>query len=99
MLQQLARFEVDGVTLEADVTIPQDATGLVLFVHGSGSSRHSARNQYVARSLREHRLGTVLTDLLTASEERVDSMTGHLRFDIGFLARRVVAIVDQLRQD
>jgi putative phosphoribosyl transferase len=93
------QFNIDNVTLEADVDVPPDSIGLVLFVHGSGSSRHSPRNQYVAKSLREHRLGTVLADLLTASEEGIDRMTGHLRFDIGFLARRVIALLDELREE
>jgi pimeloyl-ACP methyl ester carboxylesterase len=93
------QFNIDNVTLEADADVPPDSIGLVLFVHGSGSSRHSPRNQYVAKSLRERRLGTVLADLLTASEEGIDRMTGHLRFDIGFLARRVIALLDELREE
>ena len=91
------RFDVDGIQIDADVSIPQDAAGLVLFVHGSGSSRHSPRNQFVARQLRGVGLGTVLMDLLTAEEERSDQFSGHLRFDIGFLARRVATVIDQLR--
>jgi putative phosphoribosyl transferase len=71
----------------------------VLFAHGSGSSRHSPRNQYVARVLRKRSLGTVLVDLLTASEEEVDAHTGHLRFDIGLLADRLAGILDLLRED
>ena len=99
MEHQLTQFDVDNVTLEADVDVPADSIGVVLFVHGSGSSRHSPRNQYVGRSLREHKLGTVLTDLLTVPEEHLDCMTGHLTFDIGFLSRRVIAILDELRQE
>ena len=91
------RFNVDGIHIDADVAIPPGAAGLVLFVHGSGSSRHSPRNQFVATQLRGVGLGTVLMDLLTPDEERADQFSGHLRFDIGFLARRVAAIVDQLR--
>ena len=71
---------------------------VVLFVHGSGSSRHSPRNQFVAERLRAHRLGTVLTDLMTPAEERADQFTGRLRFDIPFLAGRVIAVVDALRR-
>jgi pimeloyl-ACP methyl ester carboxylesterase len=97
--QQLEKFEVDGVTLEADVMTTPAATGVVLFVHGSGSSRHSSRNQYVARVLQQRSLDTVLMDLLTPEEERADRFTGHLRFDIEFLARRVVGVVDQLRDE
>jgi pimeloyl-ACP methyl ester carboxylesterase len=97
--QQLEQFEVDGVTLEADVITTPAATGVVLFVHGSGSSRHSSRNQYVARVLQQQALDTVLMDLLTPEEEQAEVFTGHLRFDIELLARRVVGVVDQLRDE
>jgi putative phosphoribosyl transferase len=92
------QFEVDGARLDADVSITPGATGLVVFVHGSGSSRHSLRNQYVAQRLRERGLDTVLMDLLTLREERIDQFSGELRFDISLLSRRVVAVVDQMRQ-
>lgn len=95
---QIVRFNAGGVSLDADVSLPGDAAGMVLFVHGSGSSRHSTRNQFVAQHLRAQRLGTVLMDLLTADEERADQFTGHLRFDIPFLARRVSAVVDEMRR-
>ena len=91
------RFNVGGVHIDADVSVPADATGIVLFVHGSGSSRHSPRNQFVAANLRAEGLGTVLMDLLTPAEERSDQFSGHLRFDILFLAKRVIAVVDDLR--
>jgi pimeloyl-ACP methyl ester carboxylesterase len=91
------RFNVGGVYIDADVSVPADATGIVLFVHGSGSSRHSPRNQFVAANLREQGLGTVLMDLLTPAEERSDQFSGHLRFDILFLAKRVIAVVDDMR--
>jgi putative phosphoribosyl transferase len=68
--------------------------GIVLFAHGSGSSRHSPRNRQVATRLNEAGLGTVLIDLLTQDEEQVDRTTGQHRFDIGLLARRVIAAVD-----
>jgi pimeloyl-ACP methyl ester carboxylesterase len=99
MKQQLEKFEVDGVTLDADVITTPAAAGVVLFVHGSGSSRHSSRNQYVARILQRRGFDTVLMDLLTQGEEQVDRFTGHLRFDIEFLARRVVGVIDQLRDE
>jgi pimeloyl-ACP methyl ester carboxylesterase len=95
--QQLEKFDVNGVTLEADVITTPAATGVVLFVHGSGSSRHSSRNQSVARVLQQRGFDTVLMDLLTPEEEQADRFTGHLRFDIEFLARRVVGVVYQLR--
>jgi len=84
------------VTLEGDLEVPPGAHGVVLFAHGSGSSRHSPRNRLVAASLRRARLGTLLLDLLTADEERADEFTRHLRFDIGMLAERLVAAADWL---
>jgi pimeloyl-ACP methyl ester carboxylesterase len=91
-------IEAAGVTLEADVVVPDGARGVVLFAHGSGSSRHSPRNRMVAAQLREHRVATVLADLLTPGEEAWDAQTGALRFDIGLLAGRVTALVDWARQ-
>ncbi|MGA7733626.1 MAG: alpha/beta hydrolase, partial [Chloroflexia bacterium] len=84
-------IEAGGITLEGNLSVPEGATGVVLFAHGSGSSRHSRRNRYVARVLNEAGLATLLMDLLTAEEERIDAVTGHLRFDIGFLAGRLVS--------
>lgn len=81
-----------GVTLGASVALPREASGLVIFAHGSGSSRHSPRNQYVARVLREAGLGTLLFDLLTAEEEQAEAYTRHLRFNIPFLAERLVGV-------
>jgi putative phosphoribosyl transferase len=83
---------LNGVTLGASVTVPRKASGLVIFAHGSGSSRHSPRNQYVAGVLGEAGLGTLLFDLLTAEEERADACTRHLRFNIPFLAGRLVGV-------
>src|SRR6266403_5756660 len=77
-------------TLEGNLTIPDDATVLVLFVHGSGSSRHSPRNQFVARILNEAGLATLLFDLLTQEEEAIDMQTRELRFNIHLLAERLV---------
>jgi dienelactone hydrolase len=85
-----------GVRLTADVVIPADATGIVLFAHGSGSSRRSPRNRAVADVLNQHALATVLVDLLTPEEEQLDIQTAELRFDIDNLARRLVGIVDWL---
>jgi len=86
-------------TLEGSLHIPDRAQGVVLFAHGSGSSRHSPRNRYVAGVLRDAGLATLLTDLLTPAEEAVDVRTQHLRFDIPFLARRLAAATDWLMQD
>jgi putative phosphoribosyl transferase len=85
-----------GVHLEGIISIPEDAKGLVLFVHGSGSSRHSPRNQYVAQTLQEGGLATLLFDLLTAQEEEIDQRTRHLRFDIDLLARRTAGALEWL---
>ena len=84
------------VSLEGGLGLPAGARGIVLFAHGSGSSRHSPRNRFVAQALREARLATLLMDLLTADEEAEDARTGHLRFDIALLARRLVGATDWL---
>jgi putative phosphoribosyl transferase len=86
-----------GVTLDGDLDVPVGARGLVIFAHGSGSSRRSPRNQFVARALQSRDMATLLTDLLTADEDAVDRRTAHLRFDIELLARRLVAIIDWTR--
>lgn len=80
------------VQLGGELIIPTNASGLAIFAHGSGSSRHSPRNQFVARVLREAGLGTLLFDLLTAEEERAELHTRHLRFNIRFLSERLVAV-------
>src|SRR6266404_7501071 len=79
-----------SVQLSGDLSIPAGARGLVVFAHGSGSSRHSPRNQFVARTIREAGVGTLLFDLLTKDEEALDEHTAHLRFDIGMLAERLI---------
>ncbi|MFC0004961.1 dienelactone hydrolase family protein [Micromonospora siamensis] len=89
-----ALIPVAGDGLPADLVIPDDPVGMVLFAHGSGSSRKSPRNTAVARVLHERALATVLVDLLTEAEDRVDARTAELRFDIGMLADRLAAIVD-----
>lgn len=80
----------DGVILTGDLTVPIGAGGIVLFAHGSGSSRHSPRNRFVADAIQAAGSGTLLFDLLTAEEESEDERDGHLRFDIELLARRLV---------
>jgi putative phosphoribosyl transferase len=94
--QQSVAIPTTGVTLEADVVVPEPALGMVLFAHGSGSGRHSPRNRYVAGELQKAGLATVLADLLTPQEEQVDARTGALRFDISLLGERVVALTDWL---
>ncbi|HVW84171.1 MAG TPA: dienelactone hydrolase family protein [Bryobacteraceae bacterium] len=85
---------VGKVHVAADLSLPQDATGLVLFAHGSGSSRHSPRNRHVAEVLNRGSIGTILADLLTEDEEAVDLQTAELRFDIDLLTRRLIGITD-----
>src|SRR5919204_5348764 len=93
------------IKLEADLTIPSNnnndkySKGIVLFAHGSGSSRHSPRNKYVAEVLQNADIATLLIDLLTEQEEEVDVHTRHLRFDIGLLAQRLIGATDWLKQN
>jgi dienelactone hydrolase len=82
------------VTLAGDLAIPADSRGIVLFAHGSGSSRHSPRNRQVASVLQDGGLATLLMDLLTEEEEAIDLRTRHLRFDIELLAERLVGALD-----
>ena len=93
-IDQEVTIAVDNIRLQGNLHIPEKAKGLVVFAHGSGSSRHSSRNCYVAEVLNEHQLGTLLIDLLSAEEEHVDLQTRHLRFDIPLLANRLVGIVN-----
>ena len=88
-----------AAVLQGDLIIPAGAQSVVLFAHGSGSSRHSPRNQFVARTIREAGVGTLLFDLLTPEEEAIDSRTGHLRFDIGLLAGRLIDATYWLKGD
>ena len=89
-------LSVAGGTLPGDVVIPAGSTGIVLFAHGSGSSRSSPRNRHVARLLQEAGFATLLFDLLTAEEEVLDLRTASLRFDIGLLARRLIEVTNQV---
>jgi putative phosphoribosyl transferase len=90
------RIPCGGVTLEGALAVPPGANGVVVFAHGSGSSRHSPRNQFVARVIRESGNGTLLFDLLTAEEEIEDNVTRSLRFDIGLLASRLAEVTSWL---
>ena len=89
----------EAATLEGNLTIPKGAEGIVVFAHGSGSSRHSPRNQYVAKVLNDAGLATLLTDLLTSQEEEVDVVTREFRFNIELLAKRLIAVTDWLIQN
>ncbi len=90
------KIPAEQARLQGDLVVPAGAGGIVVFAHGSGSSRLSPRNRYVADVLRQAGMATLLMDLLTADEETVDARTGHLRFDIPLLARRLVAATDWL---
>jgi len=92
------QVRVGPVTLDGTLAIPAGARGAVLFAHGSGSSRHSPRNRFVARALQEGGLATLLFDLLTREEEAADVRGGLLRFDIGLLAERLAGATDWLQQ-
>jgi putative phosphoribosyl transferase len=97
--EQILRLTLAPATLEGALRMPEGATGLVLFAHGSGSSRHSPRNRYVAQALNEGGLATLLIDLLTSAEEHEDDRTARLRFDIHLLAERVIGTSDWLLQN
>jgi putative phosphoribosyl transferase len=90
MLTDQVTIPMGAIRLEGELVIPSDAKGIVLFAHGSGSSRHSPRNQYVARVLHEAGIATLLFDLLTQEEEELEAYTRHLRFNIPLLAGRLV---------
>jgi dienelactone hydrolase len=93
-LEKLVHIKADSVTLEGALAIPEDGRGMVLFAHGSGSSRHSPRNNYVARELRAVGLGALLIDLLTEEEDRIYQT----RFDIDLLTRRLLAATEWLKE-
>lgn len=98
-IKEVISIPTGQVELEGELIIPSEAKGVVLFAHGSGSSRFSPRNQFVAQFLRENQLGTLLIDLLTAEEEKIDLMTREIRFDIELLANRLLGITKWLLQD
>jgi dienelactone hydrolase len=98
MDERAVRVAAGPVTLDGDLSVPDGARGVVLFAHGSGSSRLSPRNRRVARLLNEAKLATLLVDLLTAGEEAIDQRTGRLRFDIALLAKRLIGATDWLTQ-
>jgi putative phosphoribosyl transferase len=96
--ERVVRVVAGPVTLEGNLTLPAGARGVVLFAHGSGSSRLSPRNRYVARLLNEGKLATLLIDLLTPDEAVIDVQSAHLRFDIRLLAERLIGATDWLTQ-
>jgi putative phosphoribosyl transferase len=94
--QSSVRISVPPVVLDGSLALPAGARGVVLFAHGSGSSRHSPRNRYVAETLHQGGVGTLLFDLLTQEEEEIDARTAELRFDIPLLTQRLVGATDWL---
>ncbi len=96
--ERVVRIPAGPLTLDGNLVLPEGARALVLFAHGSGSSRHSPRNRHVARLLNEAKLATLLVDLLTMEEEQIDRRTAHLRFDIALLAERLVQATDWLSE-
>jgi putative phosphoribosyl transferase len=96
--EQSVQIPAGEALLHGELMLPRDARAIVLFAHGSGSSRHSPRNQFVARVIREAGIATLLFDLLTAEEESVDVYTRHLRFDIDLLAERLVGATNWLEE-
>jgi dienelactone hydrolase len=98
IIDRPVRLQIGNVVLDGNLSVPEDAIGIVLFAHGSGSSRHSPRNRFVARELQAGRLGTLLMDLLTRAEEAVDLQTAELRFDINLLAERLIGATDWLTE-
>jgi putative phosphoribosyl transferase len=97
--EQLVQVSVGQAILEGNLSIPIGSKGIVLFAHGSGSSRHSPRNKYVAKVLNDVGIATLLIDLLTEEEEEIDLQTRHLRFDIDLLAQRLIGATDWLKQE
>ena len=94
--ERLVCVTAGPVRLDGNLTLPEGSPAVVLFAHGSGSSRHSSRNRHVARLLNEAKLATLLIDLLMLDEEAIDARTAHLRFNIELLTQRLIAATDWL---
>jgi pimeloyl-ACP methyl ester carboxylesterase len=99
MNEQAVQIAIGDIRVDGDLTVPVPVTGVVLFAHGSGSSRHSSRNRYVALMLQARGFATLLLDLLTKREEAIDERTAQFRFDVGMLADRLVAAIDWLAEE
>jgi pimeloyl-ACP methyl ester carboxylesterase len=93
------KIPIGNVVVEGNLTIPSDVKGVVLFAHGSGSSRFSPRNQYVAKEFSKAKIGTLLFDLLTSEEEEQDMFTAEYRFNIELLAERLIGATEWLKKD
>lgn len=99
MIETAVKISINKVIVEGNLTIPHNARGVVLFAHGSGSSRFSPRNQYVAKKFKEARIGTLLFDLLTSEEEEDDMLTAEYRFNITLLAERLIGATEWCKKD
>ncbi len=99
MIQEEIKIPVGNVIVQGNLTIPHNARGIVLFAHGSGSSRFSPRNQYVSKEFVNARIGTLLFDLLTSEEEEQDVLTAEYRFNIPLLAERLIGATQWLKND
>lgn len=98
-IDRSVRIEINGVSVEADWTMPMDARGIVIFVQGPGSSRFSRRNRTVARELYDQSFGSLLIDLLTPDEEREDMLTAALRLDVNLLVERLVGTARWVKEE
>jgi putative phosphoribosyl transferase len=99
LIEAAVKIPINEVIVEGNLTIPHNARGVVLFAHGSGSSRFSPRNQYVAKKFIEARIGTLLFDLLTSEEEADDMLTAEYRFNITLLAERLIGATEWCKKD
>ena len=99
MIEAEVKIPVEKVVVEGNLIIPHNARGLVLFAHGSGSSRFSPRNQYVSKQFVDARIGTLLFDLLTQEEEEIDEMTAEYRFNISLLADRLIGATEWIKKN
>ena len=99
MIEAELKIPVGKVVVEGNLTVPHNARGLVLFAHGSGSSRFSPRNRYVSKQFVDARIGTLLFDLLTSEEEQADEVTAEYRFNIALLAERLIGATEWLKKD
>jgi pimeloyl-ACP methyl ester carboxylesterase len=98
-IDRTVRIEIDTVSIEADWTMPMDARGIVIFVHGTGGSRFSRRNRIVARELYDRKFGSLLVDLLTPEEELEDMLTAALRVDVNLLSERLLGAARWVKEE
>ena len=97
--EKAVEIQIDQTAIDGNLVSPETAAGIVLFAHGTGSSRFSPRNRFVSQVLHQHKLATLLVDLLTVLEESEDMQTGHLRFNIPFLSERLVGVTEWIEKN